>query len=85
VTGVTHPLFGRLLSASGFKHLKGVLHLVVTLPDGSSGTIAADATDVHGELVCDAHATIMSIEGFRHLRALVTALRESRDQTKPRK
>src|SRR6266540_6225568 len=46
VTAATHPLFGRLLWASGFKRLGGVLHLVVVLPDGSPGTIRADATGV---------------------------------------
>jgi hypothetical protein len=40
VTAATHPLFGRLLWASGFKRLGGVLHLVVTLPDGSPGRSA---------------------------------------------
>ena len=37
VTAVTHPLFGRLLAASGFKRRGGVLSLVVMLPDGSPG------------------------------------------------
>jgi hypothetical protein len=37
VTGETHPLFGRLVKASSFKRLNGVLHLVVELPDGSPG------------------------------------------------
>jgi hypothetical protein len=49
VTAEVHPLFGRLLWASGFKRLGGVLHLVVTLPDGSPGTIRADATGVFGD------------------------------------
>ena len=41
-----HPLFGELLACSGFKRRNGVLLLVVELPDGSPGTVRADATDV---------------------------------------
>jgi len=39
-------LFGRLLAARSFKRWSGVLMLVVELPDGSPGSIRADATDV---------------------------------------
>ena len=55
--------------------LQGVVHLVVTLPDGSSGTIAADATDVFGAQAEAPGATILSADGLRHLRALLEALR----------
>ena len=48
VIAETHPLFGRLLAARSFKRWNGVLMLVVDLPDGSPGTIRADATDVFG-------------------------------------
>jgi hypothetical protein len=41
-----HPLFGELLAATGFKRWNGVPLLVVTRPDGSRGTIRADATDI---------------------------------------
>src|SRR6476646_9556662 len=41
-----HALFGELLAATGFKRWNGVPLLVVTLPDGSPGTIRADATDI---------------------------------------
>jgi hypothetical protein len=79
VTAATHPLFGRLLWASGFKRLGGVLHLVVVLPDGSPGTIRADATGVLGEsgegleLPADRGGTVLSVEGIRQLRVLVDA------------
>jgi hypothetical protein len=46
VTAWTHPLFGELLACSGFRRWNGALLLVVNLPDGSPGTIRADATDV---------------------------------------
>ena len=48
VTSATHPLSGRLVSARTFTRLHGELLLVIELPDGSPGTIAAGATDVLG-------------------------------------
>jgi hypothetical protein len=48
VTSPVHPLFGRLLAASGFKRHGGALFLVVMLPDGSPGTISVAATDILG-------------------------------------
>ena len=71
----THPLFGRLLQASSFKRLEGICHLVVELPDGSPGTIAAEATDVFGEVRLERDATVLSVEGARQLQALVVGLR----------
>jgi hypothetical protein len=37
------------LVCSGFKRWNGVLLLVVELPDGSPGTVRADATNVFGQ------------------------------------
>ena len=85
VSRETHPLFGRLLSASGFKRLRGTLYLVVTLPDRSVGTIAADATNVFGDRIRDTNATALSVEGFRQLRVLAVALRQNRVPGKRRK
>ena len=76
VTSEVHPLFGRLLWASGFKRLGGVLHLVVTLPDGSPGTIPADATGVFGDglqALGEPAGTVLTVEGIRQLRVLVDA------------
>jgi hypothetical protein len=73
VTSVTHPLFGRLLAASGFRRRGGVLSLVVRLPDGSPGTIRADATGILGDPP-PVGATVMSVEGFRGLHELVMVL-----------
>jgi len=74
VTGVTHPLFGRLLEASSFRRRNGVLLLVVRLPDGSPGTVAAEATDVFGQVSAEpAGGTVVSAEGVRRLRLLVEA------------
>jgi hypothetical protein len=87
VTRETHPLFGRLLKATTFRRWQGVVHLVVSLPDGSAGTIAADATDVFGVEAEAPGTTILSADGLRHLRALLEALRAtaaSREQPRQR-
>ncbi|HEY6747669.1 MAG TPA: hypothetical protein VI357_18365 [Mycobacteriales bacterium] len=74
VTGEAHPLFGRLVKAAAFKRLNGVLHLVVELPDGSPGTIRADATDVLGFEGARGLAVVLDADGVRELRALVGRL-----------
>jgi hypothetical protein len=74
VTAVTHPLFGRLLPASGFSRRGGVLMLVVVFGDGSPGMIPADATDVLGDRPAREAATVVSVEGVRALRALAMVL-----------
>ncbi len=72
----THPLFGRLLEATGFKRLSGVVHLVVVLPDGSPGTIPADATGVFGDPdPAERPSTaVLTAEGVVALRRLVETL-----------
>jgi hypothetical protein len=75
VTSTTHPLSGRLVAARAFKRLDGVLLLVIELPDGSPGTIAAAATDVLGP--CDAGGpavVVLDAAGWRRLRELVRVL-----------
>jgi hypothetical protein len=74
VTGPAHPLFGELLAASGFRRFAGVLHLVVELPDGSPGTIRADATDVLAAAGLEPVLAVLDASGVRALRALVTAM-----------
>ena len=71
VTSLVHPLAGRLLPASAFKRWRGVLLLVVVLPDGSPGTIPADATDVLGGGRGEVVVSVLSVEGVRRLRGLV--------------
>jgi len=63
ITAATHPLFGQLLGARDFRRVDGVVFLVVGLPDGSPGTIRADATDV------------LDVNGLRALNHLVRGLR----------
>lgn len=67
VVAQTHPLFGRVLAARSFKRWNGVLLLVVDLPDGSPGTIRADATDVFG--VAGSQGVVMDAAGLREDRA----------------
>ena len=74
VTAVTHPLFGRLLQASGFKRWGGELLLVVVLPDGSPGTVPARATDILGGPSVELGSTALSVQGLRRLHELAAAL-----------
>ena len=74
VTSGTHPLSGRLVAARSFKRLNGVLLLVIELPDGSPGTIPADATDVLGAAEAGGPPAVLDAGGWRRLRELVMAL-----------
>jgi hypothetical protein len=88
VTSVTHPLFGQLLRARGFKRRSGVVLLVVTLPDGSPGTMRADASDILSAGRPEEGSAVLSADGLRHLHQLVSALapaRQRRGRPKTRK
>jgi hypothetical protein len=74
----THPLFGRLLAARSFKRWNGALLLVVELPDGSPGTVRADATDVFGGGVVEGAVSVFDAAGLRELHRLTQRLFESR-------
>ena len=74
VTSRTHPLSGRLVAARSFKRLNGELLLVIGLPDGSPGTIAADATDVLGPAGAAGPPVVLDAGGWRRLRELAAAL-----------
>ncbi len=80
VTSSTHPLSGRLVAARSFKRLHGELLLVIVLPDGSPGTIRADATDVLGAGEPDARGAVFDVAGLRRLRTLVAALGAGRNE-----
>jgi hypothetical protein len=71
-------LFGRLLAARSFKRWNGALLLVVELPDGSPGTIRADATDVFGIGGVEAAVSVLNAPGLRELHGLAQRLLESR-------
>ena len=68
VTSRTHPLSGRLVAARSFKRLNGeLLLLVIELPDGSPGTIPADATDVLGPAEAGGPPVVLDAGGWRRL------------------
>jgi len=74
VISATHPLSGRLVAARSFKRLQGELLLVIELPDGSPGTIAAAATDVFGPGEASGPAVVLDAAGWRRLRELAVVL-----------
>jgi|SRR6185312_2743873 hypothetical protein len=78
VVAEAHPLFGRLLAARSFKRWHGALLLVVELPDGSPGTIRADATDVFGCGGVQGAVSVLDAAGLRELHSLVQRLGASR-------
>ncbi len=80
VTSKTHPLSGRLVAARSFKRINGVLLLVIGLPDGSPGTIAAEATDVLGAVEAAGPGTVLDAAGWRRLHALASALAGGKEQ-----
>ena len=72
MTASRHPLFGLLLAAHHFRRVDGVVFLVVTLPDGSPGTIRVDATDAVDATAPEEAGLVLDGEGLRSLRHLVT-------------
>jgi hypothetical protein len=74
VSAGLHPLFGELLACSGFRRWNGVLLLVVELPDGSPGTIRADATDIFATAPMTPTELVLDGEGIQALHGLVVAL-----------
>ena len=77
VVAVTHPLHGCRLRAYAFRHVDGVPHLKVELPDGLPGLVAVEAVDVPGSEQAVAGAgLILDGAGLRGLHAVVVRLRE---------
>ena len=77
VTAVTHPLHGCRLRAYALRHVDGVPHLKVELPDGMPGLVAAEATDALGADPAGAGAgLVLDGDGLRRLRAVVVRLRD---------
>jgi hypothetical protein len=77
VVAVTHPLHGCRLRAYAFRHVDGVPHLKVELPDGLPGLVAVAAVDVPGsEQAVAGVGLILDGAGLRGLHAVVVRLRE---------
>ena len=77
VTAVTHPLYGCRLRAYAVRHVDGVPHLKVELPDGMPGLVAAEATDALGaEPGGTGAGLVLDGDGLRRLRAVVMRLRD---------
>jgi hypothetical protein len=75
VTATAHPLFGSRLTAYAFRHVDGVLHLKLRLPEGRPGLVSADAMDVHGDGE-ERPGPVLDVAGLRELRVLVLRLRD---------
>ena len=72
---MTHPLHGCRLRAYAVRHVDGVPHLKVELPDGMPGLVAAEATDALGTEPGGAGAgLVLDGDGLRRLRAVVMRL-----------
>jgi hypothetical protein len=77
VTAVTHPLHGCRLRAYAVRHVDGVPHLKVELPDGMPGLVAAEATDALGAEPAGAGGgLVLDAAGLRCLRGVVMRLRD---------
>jgi len=74
VTAPKHPLFGSLLAAHHFRRVDGEVFLVVRLPDGSPGTIRAEATDIVAVASPEGAVTVLDGDGVRRLHQLLGGL-----------
>jgi hypothetical protein len=72
VTAAHHPLAGRRLAVEGRRAIRGRAHLIVRLPDGTPGTVELSATSC-AAVVADAPVgALLSVEGLRRLRRLLS-------------
>ena len=73
VTAAEHPLRGARLAVEGRRAIGGRAHLIVRLPDGTPGTIEVQATSA-GSAVSEPPArALLSGEGVRRLRRLLSS------------
>jgi hypothetical protein len=74
VTAAHHPLAGMQLAVEGRRAVGGVACVIVRLPDGTPGTIAVSATSAAADDGGRPAGALLSVEGVRRLRALLSAL-----------
>jgi hypothetical protein len=72
VTAPAHPLFGEQLAVEGRRRVGGVPCLIVRLPDGTPGTIEVQATSAGLSADETAVGVLLSTEGVRRLRRLLS-------------
>jgi hypothetical protein len=72
VTAAHHPLCGARLAVEGRRRVRGVLCLIVRLPDGTPAAIELEATSAGAAASKPAAlAALLSVEGVRRLRGLL--------------
>jgi hypothetical protein len=72
VIAAHHPLAGMRLAVEGRRAVRGAACLIVRLPDGTPGTVELSATSC-AAVEADAPAgALLSVEGVRRLRRLLS-------------
>jgi hypothetical protein len=72
VTAAGHPLCGERLAVEGRRRVGGAACLIVRLPDGTPGTVEVQATSVGSAASEPAAGALLSAEGVRRLRRLLS-------------
>ncbi|MGE5636533.1 MAG: hypothetical protein ACM3UV_06295 [Nocardioidaceae bacterium] len=72
VTAPHHPLAGMRLAVEGRRATGGVVCLIVRLPDGTPGTLELSATSCAVEESSAPACALLSVEGVRRLRRLLS-------------
>ena len=73
VTAPHHPLCGERLAVEGRRRVGGVPCLIVRLPDGTPGTIEVQATSATAAASEPSAGALLSSEGVRRLRRLLSS------------
>ncbi len=72
VTAGHHPLAGMRLGVEGRRAVRGAACLIVRLPDGTPGTVELSATSAAPVNGGPPPGTLLSVEGLRRLRRLLS-------------
>jgi len=72
VTAAHHPLAGMRLAVEGRRAVRGAACLIVRLPDGTPGTIELSATSCASVGGGAPVGALLSVEGVRRLRRLLS-------------
>jgi hypothetical protein len=66
--------------ATALTHVEDEARLLVTLPDGSPGSVPVAVTDIGFEDNLEAAATTLTVEGFRRLLSVARSLTPARQR-----